>query len=410
MLDRTTMKRFLTMLIAAALAAGLAGSAASKPTMRKTVKKKNSIAVVKSKYDDVDLVLSNFHIPHDLLAYRDLEYPERVLGYRSLFVPSGIDNPIEEMIDVRSSSVRLKSVALKPDYYEVNRDKVARTLRRFVRKGGAAYFSGYSYEFIQRAFGMLEFFDNFPYMGMPARLEAKVTGDLSRFSRKNMVALYMDHPGWIAVKSARGAEVLATARYETPRGVRSGPVNFIARRGSGELLYTSYDSTVYSAFRRFNIYRIAGAHLIETYEDRAFRWGQSVTGRLVNAVQGGEYAAYHRIDIEKGSNTIYFYSESEPFQIDIVDRGYSLIESRDILAREQMFTVKAERSDHCYIRLYPSTSGRYGLYTVVSASGRRIFPYLYHVLIALGIAAVAAAAFFIFRFFPVSGYRGRWRG
>jgi hypothetical protein len=410
MRNRSAIIRCYILIIIATLVICVPETASPKPTVRKPAKSRNSIAVVRSKYDDVDLVLNNFRIRHDLLTYRDLEYPERVAGYRSLFVPSGIDNPIEEMVDVRANNFRFKSVALKPDFYEVDRDKVARTLRRFVRNGGSAYFSGYSFEYLQKAFGLMEFFDNFPYMGLPARLEADVYNDLSRFSRKNRIALYMDHPGWIAVKSASGAEVIAKAAYDTPRGVRSGPVSFLSRRGSGELLYTSYDSTVFSAFRRFNIYRIAGAHLIQKFEDEASRWGQSVTGRIVNAVHAGENEAVHRIDLVKGNNTIYFYSEREIFQIDVVDRGYSLIESRDIPDRDQTFTVRADRDDRCYIKIYPSTNDRFGMYTVVSASGRRIVPYFYHVLIVLGSLAAATAALFIFRIVPGGGYRGRWRG
>ena len=69
--------------------------------------------------------------------------------------------------------------------------------------------------------------------------------------------------------------------------------------------------------------------------------GPDVTGRIVNAIHDGEYAEMHRIDLEKGSNTIYFFSEKEFYQIDIVDRNLSLIESRDLLRREQLFTVKS---------------------------------------------------------------------
>ncbi len=395
--------------MAAAITICVDGNILARQKMRTPAKPRNRVAVIKSKYDDVDKVLTLFRIPHDVLCYRDLETPEKIERYRSLFVPSGVDYPIEEMLDVYANNFRFKSVALKPDFYEVDKDRVARTLRRFVKNGGSAYFSGYTYEHLQKAFGMLEFFSNFPYMGMPARLEATVFNDLSRFSMRNRMALYLDHPGWIAIKEARRAEVIAFATYETPRGVHSGPITFIARRGSGELLYTSYDSTVFSDFRRFNIYRIAGAHIMEMLEDEAQRWGQAVTGRIVNAIHDGEYAAMHRIDLAKGNNTIYFFSEKEFYQIDIVDRSLSLIESRDLLQREQMFTVKSPAADYCYIRLYPCTNDRYGMYGVVSASGMRIIPYLYYILAVLGAAASGGAAFIVFRIFFARGYSGRSR-
>ena len=410
MRNRKLIKIRYQIFITAALAILISYSAAPKPTVNKPVKSRHQIAVVKSKYDDVDLVLKNYRIPHDILSYRDLENPELVNAYRSVFVPSGVDNPMEESLDVYANNFRFKSVALKPDFYEVDKDKVARNLRRFVKNGGAAYFSGYSFEYLQRAFDMFEFFDNFPYMGMPARLETTVFGDLSRFSMKNRVALYLDHPGWIAIKSVRNAEIMAMASFETPRGVRSGPLTLLAHRGGGEILYTSYDSTMFSDFRRFNIYRIAGAHLLERLEDEALKWGQAVTGRIVSSIHNFEYADMHRIDLERGSNTIYFYSEREFYQIDVLDRDLSLIESRDILEREQKFNVRSGADDYCFVKLYPYSNDRFGMYAVVSASGMRIFPYLYYILGGFGFTALAGIAVVLYRFFLKTGYRGRWRG
>ncbi len=388
----------------------LCGSALARQKKRTPARSRNSVAVVKSRYDDVDRVLTAFRIPHDVLSYRDLETPGKLDRYRSLFVPSGVDYPIEEMLDVYANNFRFKSVALKPDFYEVNKEKVARALRRFVKKGGSAYFSGYSYEHLQKAFGMLEFFSNFPYMGMPARIEAAVYEDLSRFSLRKRMALYMDHPGWITIKSVDDAEVISYATFETPRGARSGPISFLARRGGGELLYTSYDSTVYSDFRRFNVYRIAGAPVMEKLEDEARKWGQTVTGRIVNAIHDGEFAGAHRLDLARGNNTIYFFSTKEFYQIDILDRHLSLIESRDLLQREQVFTVKSPERDYCYIRLYPYANERFGMYAVISASGRRILPYLYYILAVPGAAAAGGLLFLVYRLFFTRGYsgRGRW--
>ncbi|MBN2160917.1 MAG: hypothetical protein JW807_16120 [Spirochaetes bacterium] len=404
------MKSLCHYILIAAAAALLVRDAADAGTKTRTATgQRNRIAVVKSKYDKVDVVLQNFRIPYDMLLFRDLENLDRVTGYSALYVPSGIDNPLEDSLNVYASNYRYRSVSLKPDFYEVNRDKVARTLRRFVRKGGSVYVSGYSFELLQRAFNMFEFFDNFPFMGMPARLEANVRNDLSRFSMRNRMVLYLDHPGWVAVESAKGAEILSFASFETPRGIRSGPISFITRRGAGEILYSSYDSTVFSDFRRFNIYRIAGAHLIEILEDEAARWGQSVTGRIANSIIDREYLAMHRIDLAKGKNNIYVHSERDFFQIDIVDRNFSVIESRDTTERHQTFTVSSQVADYCYIKLYPSNSDRFGMYAVVSASGIRIFPYLQYVYVVLGIATVVGITYAVYRLFPTRGYRGRWR-
>lgn len=371
---------------------------------------KRHVAVVRSRYDAIDTVLDNFRIPYDLIEYRELEKPNRLDGYHALFVGSGADNPVEESLEVFARNMSFKSVSLKADYREIDPDLVARNIRRFIKRGGAAYFSGYSFSHIQRAFGLFEFFDDFPYMGMPSRIEASVSGDLARFAVKNTMALYLDHPGWVTIKSAKDAEVVARASFETPRGRREGPITVIARRGDGEILYTSYDSTVFSDFRRFNVYRIAGNNCIRLLEERASKWGQRVTCRIVDAIHRGEYAATYRIDLEPGENTIYFHSERAPFQIDIVDKNYSLIESRDILDLDQIFSVDSSVGGHCFIRLYPSSDARYDMYAVAAAVGARPFPYWRRVFIGLAVALALAAGIAVkWLFFPRKTYTIRWR-
>lgn len=409
------MRNKATYYIAVALAiviATLASGAHAVPRqrMKAPTRHRNPVAVVRSKYDDVDTTLQQYRIPHDVLFYRDLENPKRVAAYRSLFVPSGVDNLLEEGLDVYANNFRFKSVALKPDFYEIDRDKVALTIRRFVKNGGSAYFSGYSYDYLQRAFGMLEYFEEFPYIGLSMHVEAVVQYDLSRFSMRRYMGLVYEYPGWIGLRSVRNAEVIARGAYDTARGFRTGPLAFIARRGDGEILYTSYDSSAPGEFRRFCLYRVAGAQLMADLEAVASKWNQRVTGRIVNAVHGGEYTAMHRIDLAGGTNYIYFHSDREYFQIDVADRNLSLIESRDLLERDQTFIVDSNGRDYCYIRLYPSTNDRFGMYAVVSASGKRTIPYRYHILAVLCVLAAAGVGYFVYRQFISTGYRGRWRG
>lgn len=406
------MKRMTLIILSAALCAIFAGTPAIPEDGGKPApSRKNRIAVVKGKYDDVDLVLDNYQIPYDLLEVRDLEDHARIASYGSLFLPSGADTPLEESLEVYASRLRFQSVTLKRDYHEADKGKIARSLRTFIRGGGSAYVSGYSFEYLQNAFGLFEFFDDFAYMGMPSRIEAELKGDLSRFAMRNRMALYPDHPGWIAVKSVDDAEVIAEGTFETPRGARSGPISFIARRGSGEVLYTSYDSTVFSDFRRFNVYRIAGADQMRDLEGEVARWGRRITGRIVGSLHAGEYAAAHRIDLRRGRNIIYFRSERDIFQVEVRDSEGFLFESRDYPVRRHRFIIDSPRGGRCVVRLYPSTGERFGIYTLVSASGWGIPPALRYVLPILGgLLAAAAAAFAIYSFFFRSGYSGRWRG
>jgi hypothetical protein len=94
----------------------------------------------------------------------------------------------------------------------------------------------------------------------------------------------------------------------------------------------------------------------------------------------------------------------------VLDRDFSLIESRDILEQEQKFNVTSGADDYCFVKLYPYTNDRFGMYSIVSASGMRIFPYLYYILSGLGFMAIAGIAVAVYRLFLKTGYRGRWRG
>src|SRR5208283_224838 len=133
-------------------------AAVSKPNIVKKAGPISRIAVIKSMYDNVDVALDNYHIPYDLLELRDLEKPDVINRYRALFIPSGVETPIEDDLVVIANNFRFKSVALKPDFYEVDKDKVARTIRDFVKAGGSDYFSGYSFDYLQKAFAIFEFF------------------------------------------------------------------------------------------------------------------------------------------------------------------------------------------------------------------------------------------------------------
>jgi hypothetical protein len=404
------MKKWIAIISIVIITGGPGFSASMRKQTEKPAHRRNRIAVIKGRYDKVDTVLDNFHIPYDVLKLKDLENPSSVDGYRAIFVPSGIDTPLEESLDFFASNVRYKSVALKPDFYEVDKKKIARTIWRFIKSGGSAYFSGYSFEYLQAAFDIFDYFAGFPYMGMPARVEAVLDHDMARFSMKGRMALYFDHPGWIAVKSAKDSEVMAHASYETPRGVRTGPVSVFARRGRGEILYTCYDSTLFSPFRRFNVYRIAGAYLLNPLEDMAKKWNQRITARLVDSIQRYESSRMYRIDLEKGRNAVYFHSAGDFYQIDFINRDKALIESHDLFERDQAFFITSKSNDFCYIRLYPSTPARYGMFAIVSASGMRIFPYFYQIMAALTGALIIASAVAAYRLFLAKGYTGRWRG
>ena len=364
-------------------------------------------AVVRAKYDDVEKVLNFYRLRHDTLEFCDLEQKNLLEEYDALFIPCGCDYPYEANISVYAMSSSIKSVSLRNDTPDPDMNKIAGNIKDFVNRGGAVYFSGYSFRLLDEMYGIFEFFDDFPYMGMPGRLESDVMDDLALFSMKKKMALYMDFPGWIAVKSADGADILSVAAYETPRGIRAGPISFLLEKGSGEILYTSYYSTVHSDFRRFNTYRIAGQKLMRRLLDKAFRWGRDVRGRIVDSIQAGENSRMYRLNLARGKNTIYFLAEKNSFQIDVYDSTMSLIESRDSDRREQAFTVRSDKAGDCFVKVYPSTGARFDMYALLSAKGGGLFPFSGKIFALLIFIALSAGGYYIKANYLAKKYRGR---
>ncbi len=244
----------------------------------------NSVAVVKSQYDKVEKVLKANSIPFDIIKLRDLENSELLRKYSALFLPCGIDKSEASNINVLAHGTTIKSVALNSDYYEINKEKIAENLFEFIKEENSLYVSGYSYKYLQAAFDVFTYYDDFPYMGLPGRIESEVKGDLANFSMKTFMALYMTHSGWISIKSAEGADILASATYKTPRGERSGPLNLLFKQFNGEIIYTSYHSTVHSDFRRFNVYRIASASLYKEINALVKSWEQKTATKIADAI------------------------------------------------------------------------------------------------------------------------------
>ncbi len=354
----------------------------------------NRIAVVKSRFDNIELVLDTYHLPYDLIEFRDLGDNATFEKYDSIFFPSGISSEYEDNLDVNWQGKDFTSVKLSKNFFELDHDDFKKNFRKYTKNGGSSYFSGYAYKQLVIAYDNFDFFDNFPYMGIPGRIEADVKGDLAKFSLKRKVALYMEYPGWIALKDVSGAEILAEADFATPRGQKSGPISAIIHDG-GEILYTSYYSTVYSEFKRFNIYRIAGSHLREEAIDRVKARSQEPTGIIVDSFLSGESNRTYYFNLKEGNNTIHFLSENALYMFEIYDRNMSLIVAKDFQEKAQSYNIISLKEDYCFVKIYPSGKERFILHSIISAYGAVIPPEVtYTVKILLSIlGAVFVAAF-----------------
>jgi len=345
----------------------------------------NRIAVVKSRFDNIELVLDTYHIKYDLIEFKDLGKSDIYNNYDSIFFPSGILSEYEDNLDIEWQGKEFTSVKLSKNFFELNEKAFKSNFRSFTKNGGSSYFSGYAFKQLALAYDDFNFFDDFPFMGIPGRIEADIKGDLARFSLKRKTALYMEYTGWIALKSVDGAEVLAEAGFSTPRGDKSGPISVLIH-DTGEILYTSYYSTVYSEFKRFNIYRIAGSHLRKEAINRVKDRSQEPTGAIIDSFLGGESHRTYYFNLREGNNTIHFLSENARYMFEIYDRNMSLIVSKDFQETAQSYNIISLKEDYCFVKVYPSGKDRFIMHSVVSAYGAVIPPGVtYAVKILLGV-------------------------
>jgi hypothetical protein len=354
----------------------------------------NRVAVVKSRFDNIELVLDTYHIKYDLLEFKELGSSEVFSRYDSIFFPSGILSEYEDNLDVNWQGKDFTSVKLSKDFFELDEKAFKNNFRKFTKKGGSSYFSGYAYKQLALAYDDFDFFDDFPYMGIPGRIETDIQGDLARFSLKRKTALYMEYTGWITIKNVSGAEVLAEAEFLTPRGKKSGPISVIIHDG-GEILYSSYYSTVYSEFKRFNIYRIAGSHLRDKAIDRVKARSQKPTGIIIDSFLGGESHRTYYFNLKEGNNTIHFLSDNAKYMFEIYDRNMSLIVTRDFQETAQSYNIISLKEDYCFVKVYPSGKDRFIMHSVTSAYGAVIPPgvtYTVKIILAV-LGSVFLAAF-----------------
>ena len=333
-----------------------------------------STAVVKSKYDNIELVLSNYNIPYDLIEFRELADKEVFSKYSAIFFPSGIESNYEDNLDINWQGKEITSVKLAKNFFELDEKEFGKNLRDFIRRGGSAYFSGYSYKQMSTGYDNFEFFYDFPFMGIPGRIEANVNGDLAMFSMKRKAYLYMEYPGWIALKHVDDAEILSESGFSTPKGDKYGPISILLKDGYGEIIYTSYYSTVYSEFKRFNIYRIAGNSILKNAINLAEEHSQDVNSRITDAFLGGETSRRYYFNLEVGTNTFYFLSDGNPLMFEIYDSNNSLIISKEIYEKSQRFTLKSSKDDYCFIEVYPGSKERWKMFAIISARGAEISP------------------------------------
>lgn len=345
----------------------------------------SAVGVVDARFDRVGEFLKNMKIPFKRISYKDLEKAETYTKYRVIFFPCGIGHPVETNVDVLAQGRRIQSVKLKDNYYTIDLKKVYSYISDFIDMGGSAYFSDFSYTFLQGACQCFNFFDNFANMGLGGHLNMELFGDLKSFVKSNTESKYMYHSGWVVMESIKNAEIIINGYFDTPRGKRNGPIAGILHWGKGEALYTSYhnDSRM-DELMRFFILRVLFRNLYDQMSEQVNDFGQKIRGRIVDAIMPGEYRRSYSFTLSPGANTFYFHNETTYFQIDVFDKQGNFIISRDRLQRSFSVDLNSDIKQDYTVRVFPPVTGKkINPFVLVHAVGERRNPQMLKIILII---------------------------
>jgi hypothetical protein len=378
------------------------------PDCDSNTEKLKDIAVVNSKFDRIDKTLSKYGIQYKLYNYSDLENNELYTKYRVIFFPCGVDNTIETNVDILSRGTTVHSVSLKKDFFEVNEEKIYKNIKAYIENGGNAYFSDYSYKLLNGAFDAIEFYDNFPNLGISGRINLELRNDLIYFNKDQNIKVYMDHSGWVVPKSIANSETLAESSVDTIRDSRRSPVISLLKRGSGEIIYSSYHNTSGdNEIARYIIYRLAYQYLADKLINKAIFWDQSINCSITDSVREWENYRYYIIPVDEGNNTIYFISEKGPFHIRVFDKDKKFIISRDSRDTEFNMNIKSDSFQYLIVKIYPANPRMLGAYSIVSASGLKLIPYYKKALYAMLFIGIMLSLHWVNKTFGLKKFSGR---
>ncbi len=369
-----------------------------------------TIAVVRNQFDNIERLLQVYRIPFSMIEYRDLEDEKTFLRYKTIFFPCGADIPLETNINIAAHGSSIQAVFLKDDYYEINREIVYRNIRNFLKNGGVCYFSEFSFFLLRGAFGDFSFFKNFPFLGSAGAVSLSLEGDLACFCNARRMSVSIHHSGWVAVRSMRDAQALATGTGDTAIGRRRCLIAASQKKDRGQVYYTGYHTDDPSSlYMRFFAYRACFPSLLARAREEVRRWDQTVTASVTDSILPGESSRSYLVPVERGNNTLYFFATSGFYHLEVFNRRGELLLSRLCWERSFAQTLKAPRADELIVRVFPSGSKPYAPFAVAAGSGFRIVPYWKRTVLIACLLSLIIALFIASRILSPRKYSGRPR-
>ena len=364
------------------------------------------VGVIESQYDHAERLLQKYKIPFTVIKYRDLEKESLYQQIDALLVPCGAEPPLTSSVNIMSRGTHLEGVTLNDQYYKIDMLLMGKYLRSFIEKGGSAYFSDFSFRYLQDATGSFSFFKDFPYTGLAGTVKAESRNDLSCYLQGS-VFLTMSHSGWVAPAEVRNAETLLSAECETPLGTKAAPIAALISAEKGTAIFTSYhDESDPFGIMRYCLLRTVYKTDIDAARRYIRKWEQIHLSTIVDKSLAGETARQYRLNVLNDGAYLYFSADGGLWQIDIFNDKGQFLFSKDSIGREFNCYIPSHGGRTITVKVMPFDKERFHVYTASTASGFRIFPYYLRFLIG-GIGAVLL--FFYLRFLRRQRFKGRVR-
>ncbi|HEY1405603.1 MAG TPA: hypothetical protein VF857_03250 [Spirochaetota bacterium] len=363
------------------------------------------IGVVENQYDHVEKLLKKYKINYGMIKYRDLEKKSLYDSFDVLFFPCGAEPPLTSSVNILSRGVHIEGVSLNDQYYKIDIEKTGSFLKDFISNGGSAYFSDFSYRYLQESIKPFSFYKDFPYVGLSGTMKALPQGELKSYILSPSLALSVTHEGWVIPSEIHGSEVLLTAESETPLGMKKSPIAALIKHDSGQVVYSSY----HDENDTFGIMRYLILKTIYTRETNALssyvkKWEQRIETTIVDRSLAGETARYYSMTVKNGRNDIYFRSDGGEWQIDLFDASGLLLYSFDGVDDDFHYGFKIRGDQQILVKIVPLSVEKFHVYSAITASGFRFFPYYLHAL--FGFIALILIGFYI-RYLHIERFKGK---
>jgi hypothetical protein len=363
------------------------------------------IGVLENQYDHIETLLTKYRIPHTMVKYRDLEKQSLYSSYDVLFFPCGAEPALTSSVNILSRGVHIEGVTLNEQYYKVDSEKTGNFIKNFINNGGSAYFSDFSFRYLQDSLNSFSFYKNYPYIGNRGSFKAIPKNDLVVYIAQPTIQLNVTHSGWVIPAEVNDAKSLLIADCDTPLGMKTSPIISLIRKENGQAIYTSYhESSDTDGLMRFLIMRTIYMRDTRLLEEYISRWEQKIRSIIADRSLPGETARQYRMQAKKDRNNFYFRSDGGEWQVDIFDEDGSFLFSSDRVYNDFMSDFKLSSERTLTVKIIPLSPEKYHTYVAATASGFRIFPYFMHII--FGTLALIIIILYL-RYLRIGRFRGK---